>query len=108
MSKKAGESIKIASIGGSAKIIGELGSGGQGTVYKVDFGGQQYALKWYHKSQNKAFYDNLKDNIAKGAPNKHFLWPLFLTKKEKDGRFGYLMDIRKPEYKDFSQFLLAK
>ncbi|HLU51370.1 MAG TPA: protein kinase [Flavobacteriaceae bacterium] len=108
MNKKIGDNVRIASIGGSAKIISELGKGGQGTVFKVDFGGQHYALKWYHKLQKPAFYDNLKDNIAKGAPNKHFLWPLFLTEKDRDGHFGYLMDIRKAEHRDFSQFLLAK
>ena len=34
--------------GGQAEVLGEFGSGGQGTVYKANYNGQIYALKWYH------------------------------------------------------------
>ncbi len=36
--------------GMTAKVLKELGSGGQGTVYMVDYGGKKMALKWYHDS----------------------------------------------------------
>jgi predicted Ser/Thr protein kinase len=45
MTKKTGDRIEIQPVGGEAQITGELGKGGQGTVYKVEFAGKEYALK---------------------------------------------------------------
>mgnify|MGYP002576390675 CR=1 FL=1 len=104
---KQNDKIKIAT-GGEAIILEELGSGGQGIVYKVRYGGKEYALKWYHKAEKAEFYDNLKHNIENGMPSPAFLWPLFLTEKDENGCFGYLMDLRNPAYKEFGDFLLAK
>lgn len=104
---KQGDKIKIQS-GGEVTILKELGKGGQGTVYKVNYSGKEYALKWYHKPGGTEFYNNLKSNIEKGAPASYFLWPLFLTEKDAEGSFGYLMELRDPAYKEFSDFLLAK
>ena len=104
---KQNDKIKIAT-GGEAIILEELGSGGQGIVYKVRYGGKEYALKWYHKAEKAEFYDNLKHNIENGTPSPAFLWPLFLTEKDENGCFGYLMDLRNPAYKEFGDFLLAK
>ncbi|MDR1859430.1 MAG: serine/threonine protein kinase, partial [Bacteroidales bacterium] len=78
---KKGQKVKISSIGEEATIVSELGNGGQGTVYKVLLNGKEYAMKWYHKSQKQEFYNNLKNNVAKGTPNKSFLWALYLTEK---------------------------
>ena len=82
--------------GQSAEVIAKLGEGGQGTVYRVRVTGQEYALKWYHKTalQNpRRFYQNLENNIRQGAPSPAFLWPEFLT-GEKNGSFGYVMKLR--------------
>ncbi len=51
-------------------ILSELGGGGQGTVYKVSVGGEEKALKWYASSYQgqRAFKENLKQNIEKGTP----------------------------------------
>lgn len=106
---KKGQRIPLAN-GSNAEIIGKLGEGGQGTVYRVKLGGKEYALKWYHDGaiQNpKKFYQNLESNIAKGAPTKAFLWPLYITKPFEDS-FGYIMDLRPGNYREFSEFLLAK
>ncbi len=94
-------------IGGQAIVKKKLGEGGQGAVYLVEYTGKQYALKWYTKKPDKKFLDNLDHNIKKGKPNDAFLWPEILT-EQFNGSFGYLMMLRPPEYKDFSDFLLAR
>jgi serine/threonine protein kinase len=96
--------------GKAVKVIDKIGEGGQGAVYKVECNGEFKALKWYSGKKirdPKKFYDNLYNNVKKGAPTSAFLWPLDIT--EKDGEaFGYVMDLRPGEYKDFTLFLLAK
>jgi serine/threonine protein kinase len=87
-----------------------IGEGGQGAVYTVDYNGQKKALKWYSGkkiAKPKIFYENLENNITKGKPTNAFLWPEAIT--EKDGTaFGYIMDLRPPEYKEFSKFLICR
>jgi serine/threonine protein kinase len=92
-------------------VVGQkLGEGGQGAVYRVDYDGKPKALKWYSgKKFNNPdkFYTNLENNIKKGKPTNAFLWPEDLT--EHDGEaFGYIMDLRPGDYKDFSRFLIGK
>ena len=103
-----GETIQLEG-GKTAKIVKKLGEGGQGIVYSVKIDGKDYALKWYtFRFQNKkAFRKNLQDNIANGAPDGKFLWPLYLT-EERDGSFGYVMELRPKEYVEFSDILNAK
>ena len=87
-----------------------LGEGGQGVVYLVDYDGAKKALKWYTGRKFKdsgKFYTNLENNIKKGKPANTFLWPLDITEKA-GGAFGYLMDLRPGEYKDFTKFLIGK
>ena len=43
----SGTSIKLTD-GSSIKVKKELGRGGQGVVYLVDYNGKDMALKWYH------------------------------------------------------------
>lgn len=104
-----GQRIKVVS-GGELEIIQKLGEGGQGVVYKVVYNNKELALKWYFAnklSDADRFYRNIQNNIRKGAPTRSFLWPLEIT-EYYDGSFGYLMELRPLEYKDFSAFLLAK
>ena len=104
-----GQRIRTAS-GGELEVIQKLGEGGQGIVYKVNYNGKQLALKWYfiNKLSNPdKFYRNIQNNIKQGAPTSAFLWPLEIT-EYFEGSFGYLMELRPSEYKDFSLFLLAK
>lgn len=93
--------------GSTAKVIKELGRGGQGIVYLVDLSGQKMALKWYTEQHDQKFYKNLEDNILKGAPSDAFLWPEYLTKIEK-GSFGYIMQLRPSDYYEFKHYLMAK
>lgn len=104
-----GQKIRVVS-GGELEVVQKLGEGGQGVVYKVKYNGKDLALKWYfgNKLSNPdRFYRNIQNNIKKGAPTSAFLWPLEIT-EYFEGSFGYLMELRPPEYKDFSLFLLAK
>lgn len=104
-----GQRIKTVS-GGELEVIQKLGEGGQGVVYKVNYNGKPLALKWYFGNKlNNAdkFYRNIQNNIKQGTPTGAFLWPLEIT-EYFEGSFGYLMELRPTEYKDFSLFLLAK
>lgn len=103
---KKGERVKLT-IGSEAIVVKELGRGGQGIVYLVELGGQQMALKWYLNPPSDKFYKNLEENIQKGAPSDAFLWPEYLTMKQK-GSYGYIMKLRPQGYYEFGQFLLAK
>lgn len=106
---KVGDSVKMK-YGGEAKVLAEFGSGGQGTVYRVSYKGKEYALKWYHKDifkgKEKAFYDNLENNIRKGAPTKDFLWPLGIT-EVYGGVFGYIMDVRPTGFYELTEFFVS-
>jgi len=88
----------------------KLGEGGQGAVYRVDYDGTAKALKWYSGKKFKdpeKFYANLENNIKKGKPTNTFLWPEDLT--DFDGEaFGYIMDLRPGDYRDFPKFLIGK
>ena len=110
MEFKKGEVIQLEG-GKIAKIVSKLGEGGQGIVYAVKIDGKDYALKWYTKAfqfQNaKEFRKNLQDNIARGAPDEKFLWPLYLT-EEKNKSFGYVMNLRTSNFSDFSDILNNK
>jgi len=88
----------------------KLGEGGQGAVYQVTYDGKPKALKWYSGKKFKnpdKFYSNLENNIKKGKPANAFLWPEDIT-EHNGAAFGYIMDLRPAEYKDFSKFLIGK
>lgn len=74
---KVNQSIRLTN-GSTAVVQKELGRGGQGIVYLVEISGKKMALKWYLKHPGQAFYKNLSDNVASGAPAPNFIWPLGL------------------------------
>ena len=89
-----------------------LGKGGQGAVYLVKDlkDGKKYALKMYLKPPTKAFIENLRSNVIKGAPNDSFLWPLRITEpmgKNKDN-CGYLMNLYSSDYAEFVKVIKGK
>lgn len=107
---KYGQKIQIDP-GGEATIISKLGEGGQGIVYKVEFAGKCYALKWYKRNKIKdaeKFRLNLENNIKDKSVSKNFLWPLYITKGLQYDSFGYIMDLKPKEYSDFKDILNAK
>jgi DNA-binding helix-hairpin-helix protein with protein kinase domain len=102
---KEGDRVRLCG-GETCRVLRELGRGGQGIVYAVDYNGSEYALKWYTCKNSEAFCQNLADNAAKGAPNDHFIWPMAVTEFQ-NGSFGYLMRLRPKDYVDMSKFILV-
>ncbi len=105
---KTGDRVPME-LGGEAEILGVLGSGGQGTVYKALFRDKEYALKMYFSNKLKSpdiFRDNLS-SLADGAENGAFVMPLMLT-EQVDGSFGFLMELIPGEYKPFHDILNAR
>lgn len=101
-----GEKIPTIHLTETVTVMDYLAEGGQGEVYQVEYKGKLYALKWYKRPvPPDIFYQNLADNVKKGAPNQHYLWPLMLTAKYK-GSYGYLMELRPKNYHEFGEFLL--
>lgn len=105
-----GDMIKCLS--SPIKVVKWLDEGGQGDVYVVEQNGEKKALKWYKPNgmgkDPKAFYENLKQNYFKGAPDKKvFLWPEDIT-EWNGGVFGYVMPLRPEGYYEVGDFLLAK
>lgn len=95
--------------GNSISIESYLGGGGQGEVYKVEYLGKKYALKWYFP--HTATQDQLKTLealVSIGPPNDKFLWPLELIKSSEIKGFGYLMQLRDSAYKSINDLMTNK
>lgn len=106
---RIGDSVPLE-LGGSAVITEVLGSGGQGTVYRAEFAGKEYALKIYFANKLRRpdiFRDNLRTLCEDKNAHSAFLMPRLLT-SEIDGSFGFLMDVIPEEYKPFSDILNAR
>lgn len=109
---------KLTTISGrSVTVLGEIGRGGQGIVYRVVCGGKERALKWYFPGavrdakQRKLFFDNLMDNMLDGVPvgaQDMFLWPLDVVDQMQDAGFGYVMELIPDGFVEFSQFQLRQ
>lgn len=97
--------------GNVVTVLRKLGEGGQGFVYEVDYSGEKKALKWYKKrgmgDTPETFRRVLEGNINKKSPAPEFLWPQDLT-EWKDGKFGYIMDLKPRGYYEIWQFLLCR
>ena len=85
---RTGETISLQG-GGKVTIKKELGRGGQGIVYQVDYNGKDEALKWYLKDEGDLFYRNLQRNVNSTPPSSNFLWPLRITERQNES-FGYV------------------
>lgn len=105
----AGTKIKTL-YGTTIEVKKWIGGGGQGDVFIIDYNGENKALKWYKPNGmgNKPdkFYENIKNNVFKGAPSDEFLWPLDIT-EWNDGRFGYIMNLRPSGYYEVSDYMLT-
>ena len=110
MEFEKGHKIKVKDSNEFLTVLGKLGEGGQGIAYRAEYKGREYALKWFFTDTLKKpqeFLKNLCRNILDGPPTRNFLWPILVT-EQTEGSFGYLMDIRPPQYRSFTDILNAK
>ena len=103
---RTGETISLQG-GGKVTIKKELGRGGQGIVYQVDYNGKDEALKWYLKDEGDLFYRNLQRNVNSTPPSSNFLWPLRITERQNES-FGYVMHLRPKGYYELGDLFTAK
>ncbi len=90
-------------------VLELLGSGAQGEVYKVEFGGHHQALKWYHEQTATSDQKNIISSlIESGPPGDNFLWPSELVKAEGHASFGYLMPLREHRFNSFSDVVSGR
>ncbi len=92
-------------------VIEFIGDGGQGEVYRVEFGGsKEYALKWYYPQNATADQlEILKILVRIGPPDQRFLWPMAIVlDTSKTNAFGYIMPFRPPNYKAATGLLNRK
>lgn len=96
--------------GHEVQVIEKLGQGGQGAVYRVAYGSQEKALKWYWPDVfpfPERFLNNLRHNVLEGAPTSQFVWPLDLT-LTYEGSYGYVMDLVPTGYYEAKRLLLRQ
>lgn len=98
MSLQPGQTVAPESLDGTLTVKKLLGEGGQGTVYLVEGGGNQFALKWYNASQASAEQADairalVKSGPPKGTAGVRFVWPLDLVTAGESNQFGYLMPV---------------
>jgi len=98
---RPGDVVQTVETSQPCKVEKFLGGGGQGEVYRANWAGGQFALKWYFRhtatpEQRIALERLLKNHKA---PSERFLWPLDLAVSRSVPGFGYIMKLREPRYK---------
>lgn len=95
--------------GQPCKVVKFLGGGGQGEVYKAQWGGGDFALKWYYEQSATAEQRTaLEALIDGGRPSDKFLWPEDLAEAKGVPGFGYIMRLRSPEYKSLTDLVAGR
>ena len=103
--------LQKTSDGTRLKITGSgpLGAGTQGEVWQAADGGKPVAVKIHHRNtatpEQKAALERLVD---KGPPAPCFLWPMAMVEEAESKRYGYIMDIREPNFRALEDFLARR
>ncbi len=86
-----------------------LGAGGQGEVYKIKYGGADYALKWYFPHTATAEqYKALESLVQAGPPSASFLWPLDMATADGVAGYGYIMPLRDQRFKSLVDLVAGR
>ena len=98
MSLQIGQVLKAEILPNTLTIQAKLGEGGQGEIYQVTDGKNEYALKWYNleqstEEQKEAIRYLVKQGVPSGATAQRFIWPLDVILLEQTPQFGYLMPL---------------
>ncbi|WP_333775362.1 protein kinase domain-containing protein [Streptomyces sp. IBSBF 3136] len=85
--------------GDGVEIVGLLGAGGQGEVYRVRTPDGERALKWYYPTCATGEQEAIvKELVARDFADDRFLWPEVYVPEHR-GSFGYLMGVRPDRFK---------
>ncbi len=96
---RSGEEAWLESSRQTCSIADFLGGGGQGEVYRVRIGNDEFALKWYFpNSATPQQRQSLEALVRIGPPASTFLWPIEMVSSEHHSGFGYLMPLRPHQY----------
>lgn len=86
-----------------------LGGGGQGEVYRANWGGKPFALKWYFPhTATEAQRAGLQDLVKTPPPSDNFLWPLEIASAAGVAGFGYLMRLRESRFKSLQDLMKGR
>jgi len=106
---KAGQTVRTRS-GQACKVKQLLGAGGQGEVYRAEWNGLDFALKWYYAHTATAAQQASLERLVSvhKAPCDKFLWPLDLASSDTAPGFGYVMKLREPRYRGLLDLMLNR
>jgi len=94
-----GQQAWLESSGQPCTVDDFLGGGGQGEVYRVHIGQDEFALKWYFpNSATPGQRASLEALVRIGPPAATFLWPIELVSSKQHSGFGYLMPLCPANY----------
>lgn len=97
--------------GQSCKVGKFLGGGGQGEVYKAQWGDSDFALKWYYEQSATADQRSALEaliDLPGGKPSDKFLWPEDLAEANGVPGFGYIMRLRDPRYRSLTDLVMGR
>ncbi len=109
---RLGQQVDTTFIGLPCRVDDYIGGGGQGEVYQAELDSRPVALKWYYQqivNGDPELRSRLEMAIRRGAPSRHFLWPVDLATRSpptpSDTTFGYVMPLRPPGYKGMAPLM---
>jgi serine/threonine protein kinase len=106
---KPGQTAQGQHTGQSCRVEKSLGGGGQGEVYKAEWAGGPFALKWYFQhtatSEQLAALEKL---VQTPPPSDKFLWPLDIMRASGVPGFGYIMRLRDARYKSLVDLMRGR
>ncbi len=107
---KSGQILPTLVSGQPCEIQSFLGSGGQGEVYRVRWGGNEFALKWYFpQTATEDQWEALRRLVeTHRCPSDAFLWPLDLLRVPGIAGFGYVMRLREKRYRSLLDLMMGR